>query len=572
MPDDVPAHVVSVGQTLDLLDGPFAGLAEGVADGSYALWLGSGISLARVDGLRGVIRRVLRFVRAQVTDDEACPYRQGLADIVRLAAASGVTVDDVDFTASIDDWPGIDRLVDALLAQYSAMLDVRIGHEKGDYLLWDGVNVIETYATKADRPDVEHFCVAILIAEGVAPHIATANWDGLVETAIEELGYQVDDLLKVCILSEDFQLPDLRSRMVKFHGCARRAAAEPDRYRKLLIARKSQISRWRLMPEYLNAAAEIISMAANRRTLMVGLSAQDEDIQQIFVEADQRSTWSWGDRQPPHAFAEEELGSQQMNILKALYDDEFDEHGPEILQRSKIRAYAKSLLVGLVLDVLSRKLTKHLGQAPSAMDSSERDRLSAGIVTLRDLVASSCNKDDELAFMERFLETSKSLGATFDSGTAPGQGGRYRPIGSYPVHQIPSDPGLESNGMRELAVALALIGLGHAATSWEVQASAAGAPGGLVLASDAFGKSRVFLCADLEAGERLFEGGTLSVDSGDAVIMYSRGRLTRRRRHPSGRRGRTGQAQVREVGITDLLSMATSAEDLESRFAEAVVA
>jgi hypothetical protein len=570
---DFPAGDVSVSQTLGLLDGPFEGLATGVADGTYALWLGSGISLARVDGLRGVIRRVLHFVQAQMSDAEDCPFRQALKDIIALGAAAGVESTDLDLNAEIDAWPRIDRLVEALLSQYSTMLDVRIEGQRRDYLLWEGVDVVTTYGTSAGTPDAEHLCLAILIAEGVAPQIASANWDGLIETAIEQLGYQLEDLLRVCVVGDDFQLPDLRSRLTKFHGCARRAASDPDRYRDLLIARKSQISRWKTMPDYANTAAELTSLAANRRTLMIGLSAQDEDIQQLFVDADQLTTWSWRDHQPPHAFAEEELGPLQMNILKVLYDADFDDHGSDILRSAKVRAYAKSLLVALVLDVLTRKLKKHLLLVSSTLDDSEIESLSIGLNVLRDLAAEACLKDGELAFVERVVATSKALGATFDTGNPNQASARYRPLGPFPVHQIPSDPGLESGGIRELAAALALVGRGHAVGSWTVRPlGGAGASGAVVLTSDTFGETRVFLCADLESGEMLFESGVLVEGSGDAVVLYSRGRMERRRRHPSSRRGRTGHLGIREVAIADLLATTASAGELDSVFAQAVVA
>jgi hypothetical protein len=52
-PGDPSAANITVAETLGLLDGPFTGLAKGVAEGRYALWLGSGISLSRVPGLAG---------------------------------------------------------------------------------------------------------------------------------------------------------------------------------------------------------------------------------------------------------------------------------------------------------------------------------------------------------------------------------------------------------------------------------------------------------------------------------------------------------------------------------------
>jgi hypothetical protein len=51
------AATITVCQTLALLDGRFRAFAVGVAEDRYALWLGSGISFGRVDGLKQVVPR-----------------------------------------------------------------------------------------------------------------------------------------------------------------------------------------------------------------------------------------------------------------------------------------------------------------------------------------------------------------------------------------------------------------------------------------------------------------------------------------------------------------------------------
>jgi hypothetical protein len=59
------AATITVPETLALLDGQFASMARGVAEDRYVLWLGSGISFGRVDGLRQVIAKVLEFLRVR---------------------------------------------------------------------------------------------------------------------------------------------------------------------------------------------------------------------------------------------------------------------------------------------------------------------------------------------------------------------------------------------------------------------------------------------------------------------------------------------------------------------------
>ena len=61
---------------MDLLDGDFATLAEGVAQRRYAFWLGSGISQERVDDLKRVVARVLTYLRERIDSSVAsCRFR-----------------------------------------------------------------------------------------------------------------------------------------------------------------------------------------------------------------------------------------------------------------------------------------------------------------------------------------------------------------------------------------------------------------------------------------------------------------------------------------------------------------
>jgi hypothetical protein len=70
------AASISVSETLVLLDGQFEAFAKGVAEDRYVLWLGSGISFGRVDGLKQVVPRVIEFLRVQIdVGDPACRRR-----------------------------------------------------------------------------------------------------------------------------------------------------------------------------------------------------------------------------------------------------------------------------------------------------------------------------------------------------------------------------------------------------------------------------------------------------------------------------------------------------------------
>src|SRR5258708_7802400 len=131
------AATITVGETIAFLDGSVSSVARGISENRYALWLGSGISRGRVDGLDKLIRRVLTQIH-----------------------------------------------------QRSLIVSI--------------------------------FCIAILALEGCAADIATANWDGLIEIALEKLSGR-GRVLRVCVLGEDLRIEPLRSNLYKFHGCAVRA-------------------------------------------------------------------------------------------------------------------------------------------------------------------------------------------------------------------------------------------------------------------------------------------------------------------------------------------------------------
>src|SRR3546814_13705959 len=67
------------------------------------------------------------------------------------------------------------------------MLGVPVDGEEADYLLWDVLDAANVYANPAIEPDAEHLCLAVLAIEGEASALPTANWDNLIERAVERL-------------------------------------------------------------------------------------------------------------------------------------------------------------------------------------------------------------------------------------------------------------------------------------------------------------------------------------------------------------------------------------------------
>jgi len=547
------------------LDGSFAKLSAGVAAGDYVVWLGSGVSLRRVAGLKGVVRNVLEFLRVRVDPllGADCPHRRALTKLLVLAS---LDPEDVDLTQPVSSWTQEPGLVDALVGKYAVMLDTRVRGEKHDYLLWEAVDVVATYADPALEPDVEHYCLAILALEGLLPEIASANWDGLVEVAMRRLGGAAASLT-VCVIPEDFRAPLSRTRLMKFHGCAVLAAQDEAVGRPRLIGRQSQITDWPNNNESGVMVDQLVALAATRRTLMLGLSAQDSDIQDVFSRAKSRMAWTWPDERPAHVFAEATLGPMQSNILRVVYGDAYDQQPEEVEAGAHFPGYAQMLLFGLALHTVFAKLEAFVltVDAP-ALDDNDRAELARGIRTLRDTVAEAC-KDDLTAALKTGLAGYERVVSTFRGEVGDPATTRYRPLSAVPVQQVPLEPSLATSGVRELGAALSLLARGAAAHGWILStAAAATAPAASMTVTSSIGATPLYLCATGEDAVRLEAEGAFGPGSEKSIILFSRQPVAAQPRSPRRSPGRTGRLEPREVGVAELLRTAANMTDLDELF------
>jgi hypothetical protein len=564
------AATISVRATLDLLDGPFVKMANGIGEKQYALWLGSGISRERVDGLPGLIKRVLEYLRVSIdSSNPNCRFLRALNEILALAMLSSDEAAHIRLDRNIDDWTVLPIILQRLTGRYAQLLDVRVEGEAADFLLWDVVDVRNTFAVMA--PDCEHLCVAILAIEGVISDIVSGNWDGLVEAAVIELDGGAANTLRVCVRSEDLRDPPLRARLVKFHGCAIRAADHPDTYRPLLVGRQSQITDWPHDPTWEPIKNELVSLAATRRTLMVGLSAQDSNIQDIFSAAKDTMPWLWPCDPPAHVFAEENLGDLQKNILRFVYRDAYDSEAAAVEGGAKLPAFGKPLLTALVLYIWCSKLQAFVKvvEAPG-LTEADRALIGTGLKLLRDRLGDAAAGSTPIDFLRLLIRESARCLTLFQQGHNPSGGApTYRALGSVPVHQIENDPTLPTSGIREMAAALGLLGLGEQSGLWNISNGDSGVANGGVLGVKHFGgtsETRVFFSANNGVDVRLEANGIVVDDDGDAVVIHSTTPIVRMTRSPRSVLGRTGKTKARHVDMNMLLRDAVGINDLQSSF------
>lgn len=554
------AWEISVAETIALLEEDFPGLTDAVARGSYALWLGSGISLDRVVGVPAVIGRVIEYLRSRRdATNPACRYTVALTQV--LANLSAPEREKLHLDLPLDDWPVDDRraITSRLAGFYAEVLETPLeGEADEDFLLWVAVDVPGSFS--GDEPDVEHLCVVMLTLEGAFRDIASANWDYLIESAERKLTGAIGAKIDVCIRAPDFQNAGGRAKLLKYHGCAVRAVENVEVYRPLLIARAPQINQYRINAAYTVMRDHLTVLVQQRRTLMIGFSAQDTDVQQIFVDGAQGSGWQWDGTPTAFVFAEDQLSPGHRGILASAYSDAYAPHRAAIEQAARVRAYAKPLMLALLLTVLENKTVAlaDLG-LPTAWNASERSMVMAGLRHIRDAAAVAA-EPERLDFIRRLIAAMMLGFDLYHHGKS--DSGRYIPVSSGPIQQIADIP--EATGLRQAAVALALLGRGAVDGDWTIAADTASATP-IDLQQDNR-RTRIFVAANDDVAGKMIQAGHIDPDSDDTVLLLSASPKARLPRSPSGRMGRTGKIGLREVCMSSVIETSADAADLISAF------
>ena len=567
--DPLPtAANITIPETLGLLDGPFLGLASGVADGGYAFWLGSGVSRDRVIGLDGVLAKLIEFLRAHATADPNCSYRAALDKIVALAGASADELATISYAAPAATWPCLEDLLKRLWNQYSAVLSVEVPPEALDYLLWVGLDFPVTFA--AQDPDAEHLAVGMLALEGVVSEIATTNWDGLFEAAMADLGY-ADAIYRITVTGEDLRTPQgAHATLYKFHGCALRAIKDEAHYRQLLVARSAQIAGWMNNATFKIVRDQLEALIQRSRTLVIGLSAQDRNIQHLFGKVGAVQGWKWTDQPTPIVFSAQELGDDQKVLLEVAYGAAYEANRVPIWEAARLQAHGKPLLLALLLWVLCHKV-KTLAEDAVApgLDAPGRAAINDGISHLRDRIAEA-GDPDRLSLAKSIAWTVARARHQLQDGSSPSGVLRYFPLDTQPSNMMRGKPAMAATGQREAAVAIGLIGLDVSEGAWTAGADdpTDARSGALRIASDN-AEARVFFAANDDTVTTLLEQAAFDEDDRDVVLICSKRVSERQQRNPS-RTYRTGKFGPRYLSFGPMLAGAPDLDALRDAFRKEV--
>lgn len=563
------AFDISVRDTLKLLDGPFEPFAAGVSNGLYAFWLGSGISFERAPSLCDLVGKVIEYVRSRIDPaDPNCKFERSMQEILNLAGASAEERERSKLNEVFASWPDKDAIARRLVNNYARLLGLTIDGEDLDYLLWTVIDVRATFADLAMAPDVEHLCLATLSLEGVVSEMLSANWDPLVERAVDLL---TDGNLAlsptVVARPADLQLPRNKTRLIKFHGCAVKAQADPGQYRQWLVASNDQVAAFCTQMKNQGLVTALTHIVGSKRTLMLGLSAQDANIQSIFNKAANELTWQLGDPPPSYVFSEQDLGMDQRSLLKNVYRDQITpENRTEVFEAARIQAYAKRLLTALLLDVWSRKLQALISLMPGLLPQAERQNLCSGIVSLRNHLADAAEPTLEFinALLDRFGRSCKLL----RDGQIEHPNVRFEPITNDVVTALAGNPALGALGLREAAAALGLVGMGLSRNHWVVEAESLDRESGVLAITgkgSAAARTKVYLTTSAAGAALLRSEGHL-VEEESPLLIQSHKLAVPMNRSPRGATGRTGLPKAREVSMSTLLQTYATADDLYEAF------
>ncbi|WP_374470240.1 SIR2 family protein [Phenylobacterium sp.] len=579
MPASPDATNISVREVLAKFDGDFAAVARAVENGEFALWVGSGISRSAAN-LGDLIDRAMEFLRSRsidpATEEQYMPALQAALRLARVKAEDAAPL----LAQPFETWPIRKAVRDEIWNSYSRLLDIRIKGEPADYMLWDAVDVRAAFA-HAPPPASQHLCIAILMLEGAVREVASANWDGFIEAAVTRLTSGQAGVLQVVVDPEQLRSAPGRARLLKFHGCVIHATNEPGVYRKYLTGSHTQIAEWPNNPIFSSIRGIVTELATNRKSLVLGLSIQDANLQGVFSAAKQVHPWPWpcAPQAPGHVFCEDEIKDGQRDVLKIVYGDAYNAHIDEIEAGAHLRAWAEQVLVALTLKVLADKLIVLLGLSLHAAGKEVLGaELASRLVALRDAVADLAIVDpttrDRTAAVNRGMAIWSRLLAMFRSGAPPANLDAYEVLSASTPEQLVGDQNAQAAGLGSLGIALSLLQEGRARGLWaiELPAGDAIAAGALVAAAGWTGANRRPLFLVRSAGEAIalekhgaFANDNAIVIHADSVwgqMQASAGGARRRSRAP----GRTGTVETRHVSIEALIEVSTTVDELANRF------
>lgn len=572
------ATQISVREVLAKLGAEFAAMAHAVENGEFALWVGSGIS-RRAPNLGNLIEQAFDYIRERAIDPTtAATYVPALEEALVLAEIEPANV-RAQYPQPLTAWPEHHAIIDRLWTKYSRVLDIRIPGTDPDFILWEAIDIRTEFENPAP-PAAEHLCIAVLILEGAVQEIASANWDGFIETAVERLS-GVRGVMQVVVDPNQLRGPAGRARLLKFHGCIVHATREPQVFRRFLTGSYTQIMGWPEAAEFAAMRNEIVGLATVKKTLVLGLSIQDNNLQTLFARARAVHAWPWpcAPAAPAHVFCEDKIQQGQRDVLRLSYGDAYNGNAAALHDATLLRAWGEKVLIALVLKLLTDKLARlmelglvALGKGPIAValaPSLERLRDD-----LADLAVPAPGAQDRTAFVNKAIALWSRMLSLFRSGTLPACSATYEALCSSTPNLIAADPNAQSMGFGRLGIALSLLQNGRRTGLWELRQPVSndvtsGAMTARALRPDGVDRPLFVVKSATEAIVLKSDGAfanknAIIIHTDNAWHQMAGGGVSARRvRAPPGRTGHVGETHV---SLGKLLARCADATTLQREF------
>jgi len=572
------AAEISVRQVLAKLEGDFASMANAVENGEFALWVGSGIS-RRAPSLGNLIERAFNYIREKaIAPPTAGTFLPALEEALAYA---GVLPADVagNYTRPLAEWPQRDAIITQLWTKYSRVLDIRIAGSAADFILWDAINIRQAFANP-EPPTSEHLCIAILILEGAVQSIASANWDGFIEQAVERLSNSAPGVLQVVVDPNQLRGPPGRARLLKFHGCIVHATREPLIFRRFLTGSHTQIMDWPENADFAAMCGTVVALATTHKTLVLGLSIQDNNLQTLFARAKELHAWPWpcAPAAPAHIFCEDRIQEGQRDTLRLSYGEAYNNNSADLLRATLLRAWGEQVLIALVLKLLCDKLARLMELAFEDIGKSAiAPALAPSLKTLRDDVAGHAICDpgaaDRTTAVNRGITMWSRMLSLFRTGSLPANPDVFEILSQSTPLLISTDHNARAASLGRLGVALSLLQNGRAAGLWDLRQPivddlAAGSLTARALRADGVDRPLFIVKSATEAINLKRLGAfandnAIIVHADDAWRQMVQAHSPRRLRVPPGR---TGSIKETHVSLGEILARSNDATALQNEF------
>lgn len=468
------ANEISVREVLAKFEAEYASIANAVENGEVALWLGSGIS-RQAPHLGNLIERAFDYIRVRAIEPATAEaYMPALEEALALADVEPASVRP-QYGQPLGVWPERDAIIRRLWTKYSRVLDIRIAGKASDFILWEAIDIRQVFQ-HPEPPAAEHLCIAVLILEGAVHAVASANWDGFIETAIERLSNGVPGVIQIVVDPDQLRGPAGRAKLLKFHGCIVHATREPLIFRRYLTGSYTQIMSWPETAAFAAMRNTIVGLATSHKTLVLGLSIQDNNLQTIFARAKEVHGWPWpcAPDAPAYVFCEDKIQQGQRDVLRLAYGDAYNDNTDAIHKATLLRAWSEQVLIALVLKLITDKLARLmelalniLGKGPIA--GALEPLLKALRDDIADLAVPTTTAKNRTAFANQAITLWSRMLSLFRSGALPANADAYETLSTSTLNLIAADQNAHAMGLGRLGVALSLLQHGREVGHWELR-------------------------------------------------------------------------------------------------------